>query len=640
MADTYNLSIVIDAQDKASQVLESMGGKLRDLASAATAGSAVIAGALGFVAKDAIETGMNFESARVSFETFLKSGEKAGKLLQDLSDFAVKTPFDLPQVVDGTKRLLAYGVAANDVIPTFKTLGDISSGNKQKLDQLVLAYGQVKAATKLTGAELRQFTEAGVPLLQALADELNKTGGGMVKVSSGASKAKVDVAKVTEQMGILNQKMSENKEKYKEGSVAYRQAQLTLKGYQDQLAKATTSTTTFSKATKLTAGDIKEMISNNEISFEMVQKALSSLNSEGGMFFQNMEKQSKTLGGILSNTRDEFIRFMIGVLGFTQQGDIRQGSLFYYLEMGASMFLQALQQVRPVAQQFVDDMLKNIPAVIAIIGALVGLITPLVIAFIGLIAPALLFVAAGAAIGAVIGYVIANFQQLKPLLEVIGAILVALAIVAIPPLIAGFVSWAVAAVTAAAATVVAMLPIIIVVGLIAAAVYLLYQAWINNWGGIHEKTKAFTDWFQKTGLPNLLAGFDNIQNFVKTLADNWVDNFNKIKKVVEDVISAIGRVKGAISNDKGQFKLPGFQHGGFVPGSYGDAVPAILHGGERIVPRNGVDVNNSGSSTPSVSINISGTFNLDSDDRVDELAQRIIRILGRQNELASKGVGF
>ena len=85
-----------------------------------------------------------------------------------------------------------------------------------------------------------------------------------------------------------------------------------------------------------------------------------------------------------------------------------------------------------------------------------------------------------------------------------------------------------------------------------------------------------------------------------------------------------------------------FQHGGIVPGAVGEPIPIIAHGGERIVPR-GSNVESpfgdSGNSS-GVTINISGGVILDSEDRVRQLADRISKILGRENELSRYGVGY
>jgi len=51
-------------------------------------------------------------------------------------------------------------------------------------------------------------------------------------------------------------------------------------------------------------GMLKDQMSKGKISAEMVTKAFQIATSQGGMFFQNMEKQSKTLGGLWSTLVD------------------------------------------------------------------------------------------------------------------------------------------------------------------------------------------------------------------------------------------------------------------------------------------------------------------------------------------------
>ena len=118
------------------------------------------------------------EQTRIAFETMLGSAELAAKKLEELKQFAATTPFELTGLKEASKRLLAFNFSADELIPTLKALGDIASGvGMDKLPQLILAFGQVRAATRLTGMELRQFTEAGVPLLGELAKNLGKTEG-------------------------------------------------------------------------------------------------------------------------------------------------------------------------------------------------------------------------------------------------------------------------------------------------------------------------------------------------------------------------------------------------------------------------------------------------------------------------------
>lgn len=128
--------------------------------------------AIGFFLKKA----GNFEQAQIAFEVMLGSAEKAADLLEQITKFAAKTPFQLTGLIESTKGILAFGFAMEDVIPTLSTLGNIAAGvGTDRFPRLLLALGQVRAATKLRGQELRQFTEAGVPLLAELAIAQGKT---------------------------------------------------------------------------------------------------------------------------------------------------------------------------------------------------------------------------------------------------------------------------------------------------------------------------------------------------------------------------------------------------------------------------------------------------------------------------------
>ncbi len=143
---------------------------------------------LGYAGKTLFETliGSNaqFEQYMATFEVLLGSAEKAQKRMEELTEFAAKTPFEMTHVVEAEKRLLSYGVAAEDTAKMLQVLGDLSMGNAEKLGSLTLAYGQVVTATRLTGGELRQFAEAGIPLLDELAKMYNATTAEMREMVS------------------------------------------------------------------------------------------------------------------------------------------------------------------------------------------------------------------------------------------------------------------------------------------------------------------------------------------------------------------------------------------------------------------------------------------------------------------------
>lgn len=113
-----------------------------------------------------------FEQYETSFAVMLGDMNKAKSLMEDLKDFAARTPYTVPDVTQNAQLLMNYGVEAENIIKTLTQLGDLSQGSVDKLNRISLAYGQMLAKGKVTGEELRQMTEAGVPLTQALADNM------------------------------------------------------------------------------------------------------------------------------------------------------------------------------------------------------------------------------------------------------------------------------------------------------------------------------------------------------------------------------------------------------------------------------------------------------------------------------------
>lgn len=126
----------------------------------------------GSFVKDIARVRGEFQQLEVAFETMLGSKAEADKLMAQVVDFAATTPFELQDVASGAKQLLAYGTAAEDIIPTLKALGDVSAGLSVPIERLILNYGQVRTQLKMTGKELRDFNVAGVPIVAELAKNM------------------------------------------------------------------------------------------------------------------------------------------------------------------------------------------------------------------------------------------------------------------------------------------------------------------------------------------------------------------------------------------------------------------------------------------------------------------------------------
>lgn len=131
-----------------------------------------------------IGSNAEMEQHTTSLEVMLGSASKASAMIEKMRDFAAKTPLTLENVISGGSLLMSYGVDESNLIDTMTKLGDLASGNAEKMDRITLAYGQMLAKGKVTGEELRQMTEAGVPLQTALAESIGVTGEEFSKMVS------------------------------------------------------------------------------------------------------------------------------------------------------------------------------------------------------------------------------------------------------------------------------------------------------------------------------------------------------------------------------------------------------------------------------------------------------------------------
>ena len=174
-----------------------------------------------------------FEKQRVALEGILNSASEAQKMFNGLQAMALESPFQLKELVTFTKQLSAYGIEAQKLLPTVSMLADMSAGLGVDMDRLILAYGQVKAASVLRGQELRQFTEAGIPMVEELAKRFTALNGKLV-----------------------------------------------------------------------TTGEVFELISKRQVSFEMVSKVLQDMTSEGGKFYKMQENITDTLYGQVEKLKD------------------------------------------------------------------------------------------------------------------------------------------------------------------------------------------------------------------------------------------------------------------------------------------------------------------------------------------------
>lgn len=152
---------------------------------------ALAAGAVGAITK----IGAEAEQTSVAFTTLVGSETKAKGMLDEIAKFAAASPFGKLDLTENAKTMLNFGVETGRVLPLLKQLGDISGGNKDRLQSLSLVLGQVSAAGKLQGQDNLQFINAGFNPLQELA---KMTGKSYAELQDKMSKGQITFENVTQ----------------------------------------------------------------------------------------------------------------------------------------------------------------------------------------------------------------------------------------------------------------------------------------------------------------------------------------------------------------------------------------------------------------------------------------------------------
>lgn len=143
--------------------------------------------------KDVLDATGRMQQLQVQLTTILQDKAKADALIQDVTQFAAKTPFNLDDVAAGTKQLLAYGSSAETVVDELSMLGDVAAGLQIPIGQLIYLYGTLRTQGRAMTVDIRQFAGRGIPIYEELAKVL---GVSKDEVSKFVTEGKVGFAQV------------------------------------------------------------------------------------------------------------------------------------------------------------------------------------------------------------------------------------------------------------------------------------------------------------------------------------------------------------------------------------------------------------------------------------------------------------
>lgn len=123
-----------------------------------------------FVTQVAVVRG-EFQQLEIAFKTMLGSAGQAEALMAQLVKTAATTPFNLKDIGQAAKQLIAYGVSADEVNRTLIRLGDIAAGLSIPIKDLAYLYGTTMVQGRLYTEDFNQFLDRGIPIIGELSKQ-------------------------------------------------------------------------------------------------------------------------------------------------------------------------------------------------------------------------------------------------------------------------------------------------------------------------------------------------------------------------------------------------------------------------------------------------------------------------------------
>lgn len=172
----------------------------------AAAGASILAAiGLGRLVKNTVDLGLSYnvleQSSKAAFTTLLGSAEAAADLQSQIREFAKTSPFPRQAFIEGTQQLLAFGFAAEDIIPTLGAVQDAvaaAGGSSEDLAQIIDVFASIRSQGKITTDDLNRLALSGVNGFEILASAAGVSGDEIRKrISSGAIDADTAIAQLT-----------------------------------------------------------------------------------------------------------------------------------------------------------------------------------------------------------------------------------------------------------------------------------------------------------------------------------------------------------------------------------------------------------------------------------------------------------
>lgn len=119
---------------------------------------------------------LSIEQAEFKLQGLGHSAEEVDKIMENSLASVKGTAYGLDEAATVAASAVAAGVKpGEDLERTLKLVGDAATISGRDMNSMGAIFNKVAASGKMTGEELNQLTDAGIPMLQLLGDSLGKT---------------------------------------------------------------------------------------------------------------------------------------------------------------------------------------------------------------------------------------------------------------------------------------------------------------------------------------------------------------------------------------------------------------------------------------------------------------------------------
>lgn len=181
------VKFVFSMDDKFSEQAKKAEGNANALERSISRVGAMVVGAFSVSAianfgRSVVQAYGNMEMFKTALTTMLKGNAGEAEALNNtLINIAKTTPFELTEVQQGARQLIAYGTAAGDVGDELIMLGNVASGVGSSLSDISYLYGTIRTQGVAMTMDIRQFANRGIPIWEQLTKVTGKSGEALKK---------------------------------------------------------------------------------------------------------------------------------------------------------------------------------------------------------------------------------------------------------------------------------------------------------------------------------------------------------------------------------------------------------------------------------------------------------------------------